>query len=148
MSWSVQALRQLEVLFIPGTFLSERGLQALAGLPRLQTLGLECFAEGSPSYLSMLSCLTQLTALQVSLGAPLPDWFGDCWPARRSCQRPVDSCCTQGFSARALDSGCLHAHLPCVHVPAGLWLPAFSPAMCLRAGRKGPTPNLPKRCNV
>lgn len=60
-----RALRQLEVLFIPGTFLSERGLHALAALPRLQTLGLECFAEGSPSYLSTLSCLTQLTALQV-----------------------------------------------------------------------------------
>ena len=84
-SWLVQALRQLEVLFIPGTFLSERGLHALASLPHLQTLGLECFAEGSPSYLSTLSCLTQLTALQVGLSAPLPDCFGDCLPVRRSC---------------------------------------------------------------
>ena len=81
----MQALRQLEVLFIPGTFLSERGLHALASLVHLQTLGLECFAEGSPSYLSTLSCLTQLTALQVGLSALLPDWFGDCLPFTRSC---------------------------------------------------------------
>lgn len=123
----MQALRQLEVLFIPGTFLSERGLHALAALPRLQTLGLECFAEGSPSYLSTLSCLTQLTALQVSLGAPLPPCPGDCLPTdalardQGTCVAPKG--CHPGVWTLA---ACMHschllpcrqegAHSPCTH---------------------------------